>query len=51
MVKTFGVPRECGAPEQLPLLNPHPPPLSVALGITLRFKELQNHWSTADALL
>ena len=26
MVKTFGAPRECGAPEQLPLLPP--PPLS-----------------------
>ena len=38
MVKTFGAPRECGAPGQLPLL----PPLSVALYRTGQPQEVMN---------
>ena len=39
MVKTFGAPRECGAPGQLPLL----PPLSVALTTIILNKTADTH--------
>ena len=43
MVKTFGAPRECGAPGQLPLLPPPPPPpISVALYRTGQPQEVMN---------